>query len=98
VHAHPNRRRRFDEYDIRCVTESHLDVNSNNDDLLLEFFSKTFTWKDHNNTGGCLLIYFTDDISVKRVTGLQSDVDDLDEHAHYFNPSKCYFSFPGEGF
>ena len=59
----------------------------------LNSFQKPSPWKDHNNTGGCLLIYFTDDISVKRVTGLQSDVDDLDEHAHYFNPSKCYFSF-----
>jgi hypothetical protein len=26
-----------DEYDILCVTESHLDVNINNDDLSLDF-------------------------------------------------------------
>ena len=48
----------------------------NNDDLLLELFSKTFTRKDHINTGGGLLIYFRDDISVERVTGKQNDVDD----------------------
>ena len=34
-----------DEYDILCVTESHLDVNINNDDLSLDFFSKTFIRK-----------------------------------------------------
>jgi hypothetical protein len=51
-------------------------VNINNDDLLLKFFSKTFTRKDHNNTGGGPLIYFKDDISVERVTGLHNDVDD----------------------
>jgi len=68
-------------------------VNINNDDLLLEFFSKAFTRKDHNNTGGGLLIYFKDDISVDRVTGLQNDVDDLGEDAHHLNPSRFYFSF-----
>jgi hypothetical protein len=49
------------------------------------------TIKDHNNTGGGLLIYFKDHISVERVTGLQNDVDDLGDHAHHFNPSKSYF-------
>jgi hypothetical protein len=72
-------------------------VNINNDDLLLEFFSKTFTRKDHNNTGGGFLIYFKDHISVERVTGLQNDDDDLGEHAHYLNPSKFYFSFHFSG-
>jgi hypothetical protein len=71
---HPNRRRR--KGDRRCRDRIiigfiiTLDVNINNDDLLLEFFSKTFTRKDHNNTGGGLLIYFKDHISVERVTGL----------------------------
>ena len=51
-----------------CVTESHLDVIIYNDDLLLDFFSKTFIRKDRNNSGGGLLIYFKDDISVERVT------------------------------
>jgi hypothetical protein len=51
-----------DEYDILCVTESHLDVNINNDDLSLDFFSKTFIRNDRNNSGGGLLIYFKDDI------------------------------------
>ena len=37
-----------DEY-ILCVTESHLDVNINNDDLLLDFCSKTLIRKDRNN-------------------------------------------------
>jgi hypothetical protein len=41
-----------DEYDILWITESHLDVNINNDDLLLDFFSKTFIRKDRNNSGG----------------------------------------------
>jgi hypothetical protein len=44
-----------DEYDILCVTESHLDVNMNNDDLSLDFFPKTFIRKDRNNSGGGLL-------------------------------------------
>ena len=72
-------------------------MNINNDDLLLELFSKTFTRKDHNNTGGGLLIYFKDHISVERVTGLQNDVDDLGDHAHHFNPFKSYFSFHFSG-
>ena len=67
-------------------------MNINNDDLLLEFFSKITTRKDHNNTSGGLLIYFKD-ISVERVTGLQNNVDDLGDHAHHFNPSKSDFSF-----
>ena len=41
-----------------CITESHLDVNINNDDLLLDFFSKTFIRKDRNNSGSGLLIYW----------------------------------------
>jgi hypothetical protein len=40
-----------DEYDILCVTESHLDVKINNDDLSLDFFSKTFIRKDRNSSG-----------------------------------------------
>ena len=72
-------------------------MNINNDDLLLEFFSKITTRKDHNNTGGGLRIYFKDHISVERVTGLQNDVDDLGDHAHHFNPSKSYFSFHFSG-
>jgi hypothetical protein len=51
-------------------------VNINNDDLLLDFFSKTFTRKDSNNSGGELLIYFKDDISVERVTVLENDTDE----------------------
>jgi hypothetical protein len=47
------------------------------DDLLLGFFSKITARKDHNNTGGGLLIYFKDHISIERVTGLQNDVDDI---------------------
>jgi hypothetical protein len=43
-------------------------VNINNDDLSLDFFSKTFIRKDRNNSGGGLLIYFKDDIFVERVT------------------------------
>ena len=37
-------------------------MNINNDDVSLEFFSKTFIRKDRNNSGGGLLIYFKDDI------------------------------------
>jgi hypothetical protein len=43
-------------------------VYINNDDLSLDFFSKTFIRKDRNNSGGGLLIYFKDDIFVERVT------------------------------
>jgi hypothetical protein len=55
-----------DEYDILCITESNLDVKINNDDLSLDFFSKTFIRKDRNNSGGGLLIYLKDDIFVER--------------------------------
>ena len=65
-----------DEYDILCVTESHLDVNINNDDLSLDFFSNTFIRKDCNNSGVGLLIYFKDDISVERVTDFENDTDE----------------------
>ena len=40
-----------------CITESHLDVNINNNDLLLDFFSKTFIRKNPNNSGSGLFIY-----------------------------------------
>ena len=39
-------------------------------------FSKTFIRKDRNNSGGGLLIYFKDDISVERVTDLENDTDE----------------------
>ena len=61
-----------DEYDIFCVTESHLNVNINNDDISLDFFIR----KDGNNSGGGLLIYFKDDIFVERVTALENDTDE----------------------
>ena len=65
-----------DEYDILCITESNLDVKINNDDLSLDFFSKTFIRKDRNNSGGGLLIYLKDDIFVERVTALENDTDE----------------------
>ena len=65
-----------DEYDILYVTESHFDVNINNDDISLDFFSKTLTRKDRNNSGGGFLIYFKDDISGERVTDLENDTDE----------------------
>jgi hypothetical protein len=66
-----------DEYDILCVTESLLDVNINNDNLSLDFFSRTFIRKDCDNSGGGLLIYFKDDIFVERgVTDLENDIDE----------------------
>ena len=65
-----------DEYDILCVRESHLDVNINNGDLSLDFFSETFIRKDRNNSGDGLLIYYKDDISVERVTDLENDTDE----------------------
>ena len=51
-------------------------MNINNDDISLDFFSKTFTRKDRNNSGGGFLIYFKDDISGERVTVLENDTDE----------------------
>jgi hypothetical protein len=62
-----------DEYDILCVTESHLDANINNDELLLDFFSTILIRKDRSNSGGGLLLYVKDDIFVERVTDLVND-------------------------
>jgi hypothetical protein len=62
-----------DEYDILWITESHLDVNINNDDLLLDFFSKTFIRKDRNNSGGGLLAPVSQKLVNRTISDLSYD-------------------------
>ena len=62
-----------DEYDILWITESHLDVNINNDDLSLDFFSKTFIRKDRNNSGGGLLAPVSQKLVNRTISDLSYD-------------------------
>ena len=65
-----------DEYDILCVTESHLDANLNTMNYHLISFQKPSSGRVVITQGGELLIYLKDDISVERVTDLEIDTDE----------------------
>jgi len=45
-----------DEYSILCITESHLDVNIQTEEIQLDHFSTPFR-KDRNFAGGGILLY-----------------------------------------
>ena len=65
-----------EEFDIVTVTETHLDPNINNEELMIDSFSQNIFRKDRNNAGGGLLIYTKDDMSVTRKGVLENHIDE----------------------
>ena len=59
-----------DEYEVVCITESHLDENVDNSDLLLEGFSEPIRL-DRNCFGGGVMIYVADNLHFKRRLDLE---------------------------
>ena len=60
-----------DEYNILCLTETHLDNDIHTDDILLDNFSSPFR-KDRNFAGGGILIYCSDTLFCTRRNELES--------------------------
>ena len=60
-----------DEYDIICVSETHLDENVNTTDLVIDGFYPNPFRKDRNAHGGGLMIYVSDKLFVKRQPHLE---------------------------
>jgi hypothetical protein len=48
-----------------CVTESHLDTNIVDNDIIIDGFSDQILRKDRNCFGGVVLVYTSQDICVK---------------------------------
>jgi hypothetical protein len=57
------------DYDIVCVTETHLDANIDTDDISIPGFSKPFRG-DRTCTGGGILIYVYDFLFANRINDL----------------------------
>ena len=53
------------ESSIICVTESHLDTNIIDNDILIDGFFDQILRKDRNCFGGGVLVYTSQDICVK---------------------------------
>ena len=60
-----------EEYDIICVSETHLDENVNTTDLLIDGFYPNPFRKDRNAHGGGLMVYVSDKLFVKRQPHLE---------------------------
>ena len=64
------------EYDIICLTETHLDDQIPTDDLLIAGFHEPFRL-DRNFAGGGVLVYINDLLKVNRLTELEFPGDEV---------------------
>ena len=62
-----------EEYNVLCLTETHLDDNICSKDLMLENFSEPYR-KDRNFAGGGILVYCSESLFCQRRLDLESDV------------------------
>ena len=60
------------DYNILCLTETHLDDNICTNDLLLDYFSEPYR-KDRNFAGGGILVYCSESLFCQRRVDLESD-------------------------
>lgn len=60
------------EFNILCITESHLDQNVSTNEILIENFSEPFR-RDRNFAGGGIVLYISEDLYAKRRPDLESD-------------------------
>jgi hypothetical protein len=61
------------EADIICLTETHLDQNITNDGIFIEGYCKDPFRKDRNNSGGGVIVYFSNHLIVQPRTDLNFD-------------------------
>ena len=61
------------EADIICLTETHLDLNITNDGIFIEGYCNDPFRKDRNNSGGGVIVYFSNHLIVQPRTDLNFD-------------------------
>ena len=65
------------EYDIICVSETHLNENVNTSDLIIDGYYPNPIRKDRNAHGGGLLIYVSERLLVKRQEHLEYNTESI---------------------
>ncbi|CAC5360267.1 unnamed protein product [Mytilus coruscus] len=63
------------ESSIICITESHLDDNVSNSDIVIDGFSSDVLMRDRSYFGGGVLVYASQDICVQRRQDLEFGAD-----------------------
>ena len=66
----------LNDFDILGVTETHIDNQINDSDITLDSFPNIIHRKDRSNSGGGLLIYSKNDISISRKSELENNLDE----------------------
>jgi hypothetical protein len=66
----------LNDFDILVVTDTHLDNQINDSDITLDSFPNIIHRKDSSNSGGGLLIYSKNDISISRKFELENNLDE----------------------
>ena len=66
----------LNDFDILVVTETHLDNQINDSVITLDSFPNIIHRKDRSNSGGGLLIYSKNDISISRKSELENNLDE----------------------
>ena len=64
-----------DEYNVICLTETHLDENIETEEILIDHFLRPFR-KDRNFAGGGILIYCSDQLFCKRRYDIESPTEE----------------------
>ncbi|CAG2243737.1 unnamed protein product [Mytilus edulis] len=65
------------EADVICLTETHLDENIKNEDILIEGYNRDPYRKDRNSSGGGIIIYISKFIQAKPRPDLDFDNEAL---------------------
>ena len=66
----------LNDFDILVATETHIDNQINDSDITLDSFPNIIHRKDRLNSGGEVLIYSKNDISISRKSELENNLDE----------------------
>jgi hypothetical protein len=66
----------LNDFDILVVTKTQLDNQINDSDITLDSFPNIIHRKYRSNSGGGLLIYSKNDISISRKSELENNLDE----------------------
>ena len=66
----------LNDFDILVVTDTHLDNQINDSDITLDSFPNIIHRNESSNSGGGLLIYSKNDISISRKFELENNLDE----------------------
>ena len=73
------------EYDIICVSETHLDDNINTSDITIDGYYPTPFRKDRNAHGGGLLVYISEKLLVKRQEHLEFNTESFGSRSFFLD-------------